>query len=153
MTPHTDTPDAADQDLQHVARHEAGHAVACWHYSGKIIATTLGSDTALDGSVWSTYGSNGVVGERQRMVGLAAGAAAVGEKPEGDDAKRLTEAARRVCGLTATPEQIKAEVREAEVQAVWLCQEYAAEIQQVAEHLITFHELLAGFERRYHADL
>ncbi len=141
-----------NRELLRLGRHEAAHAVASWHFTGQIIAATLGSDLALAGCVWGGYNNATVIGSRQAMVGLAAGAAAEGVEVSGDDALRLVEAARRIVGLRGAPEEIRAEIRRAEVGAHWLCQEYAVEIESTARLLVQFHEHLANMERRY-ADL
>ena len=139
----------SENDLQKTARHEAGHVVACWHFSGRIIGTTLGGEDALSGSVWGQYNTGTLVGQRQAMVGMAAGSAATGDETEGDDAKRLEEAARRIVGMLATHAELAEEIAAAVAAARWLTDAYREEIESTARLLVQFHEHLAGMERRW----
>jgi hypothetical protein len=137
-------------ELQCVATHEAGHVLASWFFTGQIVSVTLGSNIKLSGAVFSgCYNVNTLCGQRQAMIGTAAGAAAEGVEVNGDDLRRLEEAARRIVGLNGEPERFTEEIERAKVAAKWLTTEYATEIRTIADKLLHFHNLLANMERRH----
>jgi hypothetical protein len=139
------TPD----EFLRLATHEAAHAVAHWHFRDEIVGVTL-NDHEGGGAVFGRGYSNTLTGARQQAVVAAAGAAACGVEPTGPDAERIASLARQIVGMAADPQALKEEIQRAEVAAKWLTTEYAAEIQQVAEALVAFHNLLGSFERRHH---
>jgi hypothetical protein len=137
-----------EAELLRIAMHEAGHTLARWFYRDEIVAVTLNNYEG-GGAVFARGYSNNVIGARQQMVVYAAGAAAEGTEVKDTDAAWLRETAGRIAGLNGSPETLQQEIRRAEVGAAWLVTEYAGEIVRVAEALLSFHELLAGFERRH----
>ena len=101
--------------------------------------------------MWSRFASNTLTGQRLEMVGTAAGCVAEGVPIGGDDQQRLMEAARRVCGLTGTADELQEEVRRAETAAAVLVQTYREEIEKTARLLLEFHEHVANLERKHDA--
>jgi hypothetical protein len=141
------TPD----ELHRIAIHEAGHVLAHWHFQDEIIAATLRDCDRFSGVVWGHGCSNTIIGLRQKMIGFAAGNAALGLPADDSDREGMINIAQQIHGMTASQETIAEEIKRAEVAATWLVREYAVAIQQVAEALVAFHRLLEGFERRHDA--
>ena len=138
-----------DAELMQTARHEAGHLVATWYFTDRIVAVTL-RDEYAGGCVWSRhFNGNTLMGVRQKMIGIAAGGVACGREPADDDFRQLQEGARQIVGLTGSYGALTSEIDRAKVGALWLVREYAPEIAEVARRLVSFHRLFEGFERRY----
>jgi hypothetical protein len=138
----------SDRELHRIAKHESGHVVANWHFCSEIIGVTL-CDSDLGGSVWAR-GINqcSVIGSRSQAVITAAGCAAEGLlETTGDDRQRLMNIAQRLHGITATGAAIDEEIKNVEVAAIALTRQYALEIEVVAKHLLSFHLMMAAFER------
>jgi hypothetical protein len=143
------TPTDSDRDLREIAQHEAGHILAHWFFSDRIIAVTLQDHSPFGGAVYGNGHCGTLIGERHQMVVYAAGCAAVGEiGTTGDDREKLITAVRRIHGLVADGQVLEEEIANAEARACWLCRQYGAEIQAITDQLLRFHLLLANMERK-----